>query len=100
MRDMVIVEDSTILSMVNNEKFTAEFPCLQNQAAALAPSSTGCGACARRRQEAQKRALATIKTCLGGLDSAGQQKLKELLDTKQVKLVFISETGQVSSITF
>lgn len=100
MHDQVIIEDSTILSMVNNEKFTAEFPCLQNQATILAPANTGCGACARRRQEAQRQALATIKTCLGGLDSAGQQKLKELLNTQQVKIVFISATGQVSSITF
>lgn len=100
MRDLVIVEDSTILSMVNNEAFTSAFPCLQGHAAIFAPSNSGCGMCARRRQEAQRQALTAIKTCLGGLDGDGQQKLKELLDTQQVKIVFVSATGQVSSVTF
>lgn len=100
MHDIVVIEDSTIMSMVKNEAFTSAFPCLQGQASILEPANTGCGMCARRRQEAQRRALAGIKTCLGGLDSAGQQKLKELLNTQQIKVIFTSATGQVSSVTF
>jgi hypothetical protein len=100
MRDNVVIEDATIVSMVADEKFTAEIPCLQNQAEALKTVNTGCGACARRRQEAQRQAFSNIKTCLAGMDVAHKAKLKELLDTQQVKLVFVSATGQVSSITF
>ena len=100
MRDSVTIEDSTILTMVNDPQFAAEIPCLQNQASNLTNSATGCGACARRRQEAQKQTLSAIKTCLAGLSGEKQQKLKDLLDTKQVKVVFISATGQVSTITF
>lgn len=100
MRDSVTIEDSTILSMVNDARFAAEIPCLQNQTTNLPTTATGCGACARRRQEAQKQALSSIKTCLAGLSGEKQQKLKELLDTQQIKVVFVSATGQISTITF
>jgi hypothetical protein len=100
MRDSETIEDSTILTMVNDAQFAAEIPCLQNQAKTLTTAATGCSACARRRQEAQRQTLAAIKTCLAGLSGEKQQRLKELLDTKQVKVVFISSTGQVSTITF
>jgi hypothetical protein len=100
MRDSVTIEDSTILTMVNDAQFAAEIPCLQNQTINLPTTTGGCSACARRRQEAQKQALSAIKTCLAGLSGEKQQKLKDLLDTKQVKVVFVSSTGQISTITF
>lgn len=100
MHTLVVIEDATIASMINDTKFTSEIPCLQNQASVFRASGGGCGACARRRQEAQRQALSNIKTCLAGLAPDKKAKLKELLDTQQVKLVFVSATGQVSSITF
>lgn len=100
MRANVVIEDSVIVSMLGDTQFTDEIPCLQNQASLLKPASGGCGACARRRQEAQKQALASIKTCLAGLAAEKKAKLKELLDTQQITLVFTSNTGQVSSIVF
>jgi hypothetical protein len=100
MQEIVVIEDSTIAAMASNVKFTDAIPCLQNQAAALKPVNTGCGACARRQAEGQRQALANIKTCLAGLSDDKKEELKKLLNTKQVKVVFVSATGQVSSVTF
>ena len=100
MRDLVVLEDSTIAEMVRNDKFVNAIPCLVNQAQIIAPKSTGCGACARKRAEQQKNAFARIKTCLAGLSAAKKTELKELLDAKNIRLVFATATGQISNITF
>jgi hypothetical protein len=100
MREIVIIEDSTIAAMVNDEKFTSAIPCLFNQKTALAAPNTGCGACARRKAAAQRDALANIKSCLIALSAEKKAELKELLGTKQVTIVQSSATGQVSQFTF
>jgi hypothetical protein len=100
MREIVVIEDSTIAAMVNDEKFTSAIPCLFNQKAALAVSNTGCGACARRRLAEQRAALAGIKSCLIALSSEKKEELKRLLGTKQITVVQSSATGQISQVTF
>jgi hypothetical protein len=100
MRDMVVIEDSTILAMASDQKFTDAIPCLANKKAALTPANTGCGSCARRRNEAQKAALSGIKSCLASLPADQQAALKTLLDTSKVKVVFASASGQISYVTF
>jgi hypothetical protein len=100
MRDLVIIEDSTIATMVADAKFAAAIPCLFNQKAIISPSKTGCGSCARRKAEAQRAALANIKNCLVSLSAEKKEELKQLLGTKQVTIVQVSATGQVSQITF
>jgi hypothetical protein len=100
MRDTVVIEDSTILAMASDPKFTEAIPCLANQRAALTPANTGCGSCARRRNEAQKAALSNIKSCLASLSAEQQTTLKTLLDATKIKVVFASVTGQISYVTF
>lgn len=100
MKELVVIEDSTIASMARDATFTASIPCLLNQQAVLTPANTGCGSCARRKAETQRAALATIKACLAGMSLEKKNELKTLLDTKQVKVVFTTPTGQVSYTTF
>jgi hypothetical protein len=100
MQEIVVIEDSTIVSMANDARFTDAIPCLQNQQANLQPANTGCGSCARKRLAAQRSALANIKTCLAGLSQDKKNELKQLLNTKQIKVVSITATGQIATITF
>lgn len=100
MHEIVVIEDSTIASMAQDPRFTSLLPCLQNQAAALLPKGTDCGSCARARAAAQRAALANIKTCLSSLSQDKQNALKELLDTKLIKVVAVTHTGQISTTTF
>lgn len=99
MQDLLVIEDSTIASMVKDDRF-AGIPCLMNQASVVAPASTSCGSCARKRLEAQRAALVRIKTCLAGLSPEKKNELKTLLNAKNVRVVFTTATGQVSSVTF
>jgi hypothetical protein len=100
MQEFVVIEDSTIAAMVNDSRFSAAIPCLFNQKAAIAPATSGCGSCARRRAEAQRAALKNIKECLTGLSEEKKAELKALLDTKQVKITLTSTTGQIRQVTF
>jgi hypothetical protein len=100
MKELVVIEDSTIASMARDSTFTSAIPCLFNQLAAIQPPATSCGSCARRKAEGQRAALANIKTCLAGMSQEKKNELKALLDTKQVKIVFATATGQISYTTF
>jgi hypothetical protein len=100
MVDMLVIEDSTIASMVQKPEFVNAIPCLVNQKSVVVPSHTGCGSCARRKSEAQRSAIANIKTCLIGLSSEKKAELKTLLNTKQVKIAFSTASGQVTFATF
>ena len=77
MQELVVIEDSTIASMAKDDRF-AGIPCLVNQAEAIAPTNSSCGACARKKLEAQRAALARIKTCLAGLSVEKKNELKTL----------------------
>lgn len=100
MKDLVVIEDSTIASMARDTAFATAIPCLFNQQAILTPTNNGCGSCARRKAEAQRAALSSIKACLAGMSLEKKNELKTLLDAKQVKIVFTTQTGQVSYTTF
>jgi hypothetical protein len=100
MKPIVVIEDSTIARMVQDEKFTSALPCLSGQKDAIMPASTGCGSCAKARADKQRAALRAIKTCLSGMSQENRIKLKELLDAAQVKVVSVSATGQTLTTTF
>jgi len=101
MQEIVVIEDSTIASMISDPRFTAAIPCLQNQQAVLQQQGAGgCGACARKRAANQRAALANIKMCLSGLSQDKKNELKQLLDTKQIKVVFATASGQIATTTF
>lgn len=99
MQELLVIEDSTIAAMVRDDKF-AGIPCLVNQASVITPTSTACGSCARKKLEAQRAALVQIKTCLAGLSPEKKSELKTLLNAKNIRVVFTTATGQVSTVTF
>lgn len=99
MQELVVIEDSTISAMVRDARFSG-ISCLVNQTEVIAPTTSSCGACARKKLEAQRAALTRIKTCLSGLSPEKKNELKTLLKAKNVRVVFTTATGQVSSVTF
>lgn len=100
MQDMVVIEDSTIVSMVNDSRFNQTIPCLINQSGSVIPAPTGCGSCARKRAEASRQAIRRVKECLAGMSPEKKTELKQLLNAQNVKVVFANATGQVTTVTF
>lgn len=100
MRDLVVLEDSTIISLLNDPTYSESIPCFYNKRELFRTNSNGCGACAHKRQEKRRSAMAQIKSCLAGLSSEKKTQLKSLLDTKKIRVVYVNAGGQVVQLTF
>ena len=100
MTPLVTLEDSTILTMIQDSRFADVIPCLMNKAELFKKSATGCGACARKRQARQREEMTRIKSCLGSLSSDKKIQLKQLLDAQKVRITFTRPGGEVVQLTF
>ena len=101
MRDMIVLEDSTILSMLNDPAYSESIPCFYNKRDLFkSGASGGCSACAQKRQEKRRNAMAQIKSCLAGMSSEKKMQLKSLLDAKTVRVIYVNAGGQVVQLTF
>ena len=100
MTQQVVLEDSTILSLLGNQKIAEQIPCFLNKQAVFQAVKGGCGACARKRLKKQQEEMAKIKSCLIALSPEKKELLKTTLNTKQIKVVYTNASGQVSSVIF
>ena len=100
MRDMVVLEDSTIISMLNDPVYSESIPCFYNKKELFRGNESSCGACARKRQDKRRAAMAQIKSCLAGLSNEKKTYLKKLLDANKVRVVYINAGGQTVQLTF
>lgn len=100
MIELAVIEDSTILTMLRDPRFTETVPCLYNKAGLFQTTSGGCGSCARKRQEKQRAEMARIKSCLAAMSAEKKIALKQLLNAKKVRINYASSTGKVVQLTF
>ena len=99
MTELVVIEDSTIFSMLHDAKF-ADIPCFVNKRDIFAMSRAACGSCARKRQEHQRSEMAKIKSCLAGMSSQKKTEFKKLIDAEKVRIVYVNASNQVVQLTF
>ena len=100
MSELVVIEDSTVLMMARDARYTNAIPCLANKGDVFKPISGGCGACARKRQQKQRQAMATVKSCLAALSPEKKLELKQLLGAKKVRVVYSRAGGEIVQLTF
>lgn len=100
MRKLVVLDDSVIISLINDQKYVDAIPCFFNKRQVFATSTGGCSPCAQKKKEHQRAELAQIKSCLAGMSPDKKNTLRELLDTEKVRVVYISPSGQVTQLTF
>jgi hypothetical protein len=101
MRDLVVIEDSLIFSMLNDTAFSTTIPCLFGKKDIFLTNATGgCSSCAQKRQARRREELRRIKACLAGLGSDKRDTLKKLLNTKQLRVVYAGANGQTTQVTF
>lgn len=100
MAGIVVIEDSTILSMLANKTLTETIPCLFNKKNVFTSTKGGCGACARKKQIKQREELAKIKTCLAALSPDKKAELKKHFGAEQFRVVYVNNAGQTVQMTF
>lgn len=97
---MVVLEDSTIISLINDPTYAESIPCFYNKQDVLKLPGGGCSACAQKKQERRRNAMAQIKSCLAGMSTEKKTQLKTMLDAKQVRVIYVNAGGQVVQLTF
>lgn len=100
MADLVTIEDSTILTLVNDSKISQEIPCLFNKAQIFNVSTGGCGACARKKQQRVRDEMAKIKSCLAALSPENKLKLKQYFGANKIRVVYTRAGGEIVQLTF
>ncbi|NDD52288.1 hypothetical protein EBZ39_00150 [bacterium] len=100
MAQLAVVDDGLILSLMNDTEFAASIPCLYNKREIFRSAAGGCGACARKRQDRQRKEMATIKMCLAGMSTEKKNALKKKLNAEQVRIMYVNAAGQVVQLTF
>jgi len=98
-RKLVVVEEGTITSMASNAAFTKEFPFLASLAAKTAGKKGGCGGCGRAAAE-RTAVFTAAKQALAGMDSDKKRRLKELLNTTQIRITYKNNSGKLVQLTF
>jgi hypothetical protein len=101
MATLVVLDDSTIMSMLGDSAFATQFPCLFNKRDIFkSASAAGCGMCAKKRQERQRKEMAAIKACLAGMSTEQKAALKQRLAAEKIRIVYTNLAGQVVQLTF
>lgn len=99
-RKLVVIEDGLLSGMSTNSAMVKEFPVL-SPIAAIAKSSkrSGCGSCSRAGQ-ARAQTYQQVKQALAGMDAARKRKLKELLNTESIRILYKDSKGKTQQLTF
>lgn len=100
MPGIIVLEDSTVLSMLANKTLVDSIPCLFNKKNIFTSGKGGCGSCARKRQVKQREELAKIKTCLAALSPEKKAELKKHFGADQLRVVYVNNAGQTVQMTF
>jgi hypothetical protein len=99
-RKMVVVEDGTLTSMALNANILREFPVLAPIAkVAKSPQRAGCGTCGRAGQE-RARAFQQVKAALAGMDATQKRKLKDMMNTQSMRIIYKDGRGKAQQLTF
>lgn len=100
MRSLVVIEDGTILSMLNDPTFNTTIPCLYGKREMFKSPTGGCSSCGKKKQDNRRQELMRIKACLAGLSDEKRRELKQLFNTEKIRIIYSNNGGQVVQITF
>lgn len=99
-RKMVVIEEGTLTTMALNPSIAKEFPLLAPIAKlARGGRGGGCGTCGRANQDRAKT-FQQVKLALAGMDSTKKRKLKDLMNTQSMRLLYRDHAGKAQQLTF
>jgi hypothetical protein len=96
-KTLVHLEDGVITGLAMNKTFLKEFPFLAGIQQAAKPGK-GCNRCGANRQ--RYAAMLAAKRSFAGLASDKKRRLKELLNTKQVRVTYLDARNKAIVLTF
>lgn len=99
---LIIIDDGIINRMLRDSQYAAEFPFLANavKTAAAAGKPAGCGGCAKKRKAQTVVDYNGIKQQIAGLASDRRTKLKQMLGTRQGRVIYRTSDNRTIRLTF
>jgi len=101
---MTIIDDSMAVSIISNQKIIQEIPALKVAAdnaktRGANPAKAGCRPC-----QAKARNVAIdmmyIKQSIAQLPDSDRKKLKEMLDTEKIRMVYRTVSNRLVQLTY
>lgn len=101
---MTIIDDSMAVSIISNQKIIQEIPALKVAAdnaktRGSNPAKAGCRPC-----QAKARNVAIdmmyIKQSIAQLPDSDRKKLKEMLDTEKIRMVYRTVSNRLVQLTY
>jgi hypothetical protein len=86
-RQLVVIEDGTLVGMARNPAIVAQFPFLASLAVAPVHRA-GCGRCGGR-SSAQQAAFNAAKATIAGLDHDAKNRLRSLLNANKLRVRYV-----------
>jgi hypothetical protein len=95
---LIYLQDSLIEQLSRDEKYLREFPFLRGTTPTMKRGCRSCGGgqAARNRQQT----YAAIKQAIAGLSGDRKRKMKEMLQTKQLRVIYRTGAGKIIELTF
>lgn len=99
MRNVIVIENSTIDALVVDEAFRREFPGLAGIVRPRPVLRGRCGTC-KKRQRATLAEYRMFKNTLAALGPEDKVRFKQFLGCKQVRVVHVNPANRVIDRTF
>ena len=103
---LLVLDDSMVMSIMNNNKIVSQIHAIKVAVdrARAAPGAGGMkkGGCTPCQAKARNVAinLMLVKKTIAQLPDESKKKLKELLNAKQVRIVYRNDAGKIIQLTF
>ena len=99
MKNNVVIDNSTILTLIHNPGIARQIPCLAGKAG-LFRTGSSCGACAARKNKKKAATLQNIKSCLVALSAEKRDVLKKFLNAQTVTVMTTDGNNNVTRVNF
>lgn len=101
--NLLIIDDSMVLAIMGNSKITSQIPqiavAVSNAKARSSAPGGGCKPCqAKARNTAIN--LMVVKKAIARLPTEMKKKLKELLNAKEIRIVYKDDSGKLIQLTY
>lgn len=96
MQQLITIEDQTIKTMLADPRITSLIPCLnkaKKDLASIAPGGENCTRCSFQKKNIAKNAYRAAKICIRNLRGSQLNQLKQLLNTKSIRIYLTNKSG-------
>lgn len=97
---LIVLEDSVIKRLMSNPTAANEFPFLRTLAKqqGTAPAKPRCGSCSSKQRTVQD--YSAVRQAVARLSDDQKSRLKQLLDTEKIRVLYRDSARRLVKLTF